>query len=143
MAKYIPPKPPMRGQRKPVGAAKPAVKKYPSKEDASGRMSQPKSNGKRVKPFKPGDKGGVGAAVPKPEKYIGPRPTRTAPSKGGQKRTMPKLSENRKSLRDIAGDAFKAATYFPYGMIADAVKPSKKPKAVANFEKKYPRKRKK
>ena len=142
MAYYPKPTPPNRSTRKPSGKAKPAFKRYPSKEDASGRMSQPKPSGKRVKPFKPGDKGGVGATVPKPAKYTGPRPTRTAPSKGGQKKLMPTKPESKKGLRDIATDAFRAATYFPYGMIADAMKPSK-PKAVANFGKKYARKRKK
>lgn len=49
--------------------AKPAVKKYPSKEDASGRMSQQKPNlrGKMIKPAKPGAKSG---AVQKPYKMV-------------------------------------------------------------------------
>jgi len=48
---------------------KPAVRKYPSKGDASGRMSQQKPNlrGKMIKPAKPGAKSG---AVKKPYKMV-------------------------------------------------------------------------
>lgn len=48
---------------------RPAVKKYPSKGDASGRMSQQKPNlrGKMIKPAKPGAKSG---AVKKPYKMV-------------------------------------------------------------------------
>lgn len=140
MAKYIPPKPPKRGQGGFSGKGKPAVRKRPSKEDASGRMSQPKPNGKRVKPAKPVAPSDRPAK--KPAFYVGPKPTNARPQKSGGKKSMPS-AEKKKSLRDIAGDAFKAATYFPYGMIADAVKPSTKSRAVASFSQKYPRKRKK
>ena len=100
MAYYPKPTPPNRSTRKtlPLVKARPAVKKFPSKEDASGRMSQPKPSRRRIKPFKPGNKGGMGAAVPRPAKYIGPEPRRTRPTAGGTpkaKKMVPAVKRKR------------------------------------------------
>lgn len=72
---------------------KPAVKKYPSKVDASGRMSQPKPSGKTTKPAKPGAKSG---AVKKPYKMV---PAVKPTPKAKSRKMVPAVKPKRKGVK--------------------------------------------
>lgn len=72
---------------------RPAVKEYPPKVDASGRMSQPKPSGKTTKPAKPGAKSG---AVKKPYKMV---PAVKPTPKAKSRKMVPAVKPKRKGVK--------------------------------------------
>lgn len=108
---YVPPSKPTRvraidtlNANRARKGLKPAVRKYPSKGDASGRMSQQKPNlrDKMIKPAKPAKPGAKSGATKKPAKYVGPEPRRARPAAGGtpkSKKMVPAVKPKRKGVK--------------------------------------------